>query len=106
MTETKIYVGLNDRTTLEQRFETEKYVKILKEVCKSYHTAFSFSVSQGGYFHENGEYTQENTLVLSLVDADPVIIEEISKDLCAFFHQESVMVTEAPVSMRFVKETL
>ena len=44
MTETKVYVGLNDAFTLEQRYETEKYTSLLKKVCFSYHVPFSFSV--------------------------------------------------------------
>ena len=68
--------------------------------------AFSFCVQQGGYFHEDGRFTQENTLVLSLIDADSTTVNKIAKDLCAFFHQESVMITESPVSMHFIRETI
>ena len=106
MIETKIYVGLNDSETKTQRLETEKYVSTLKNVCRSYRVAFSFVVEQGGYLHENGSYTEENTLVLSLIDTDETIINEIAKDLCVFFHQESVMITVNPIQVYFVKETL
>ena len=54
MTETKIYVGLNDSETRRQEFETEKYASILKTVCRSYHVSFSFALVQGGYIHEDG----------------------------------------------------
>ncbi|MBR6005870.1 MAG: hypothetical protein IK063_06575, partial [Clostridia bacterium] len=60
MTESKIYVGLNDCETLTQIFGTEKYISVLKNVCRSYGVPFSFSVEQGGYIHEDGSYTQEN----------------------------------------------
>ncbi len=106
MTETKIYVGLNDSVTMTQRFETEKYISILRNVCLSYHVAFSFSVDHGGYIHEDGRFTQERTLIISLIDAEKEIVEEIAKDLCVFFHQESVMVTEEHVQVYFVRETL
>ena len=106
MTETKIYVGLNDSETLKQKHETEKYINVLKHVCFHYHVPFSFSVEQGGYMHENGQYTQEQTLVLTLTDVRKEIIEEIAKDLCVFFHQESVMITEGSVRACFIKETL
>ena len=106
MTETRIYVGLNDSETLEQKFDTDKYVSILKKVCKSYGVAFSFSVQQGGYLHEDGRFTQENSLVLSLIDTDKTTVNEIAKDLCAFFHQESVLITENAVRAYFVNETL
>lgn len=106
MTETRIYVGLNDAETREQKFETEKYMSILKNVCKNYHVAFSLDVEEGGYFHDDGEYTEETSLVLILIDADPVIVREIATDLCVFFHQESVMVTESLVQACFIRPTV
>ncbi|MBO4575318.1 MAG: hypothetical protein J5708_08365 [Bacteroidales bacterium] len=106
MIETKIYIGLNDATTKQQKHSTETYVDIMKYVCKSYHVPFAFSINEGGYFHENGDYTQERILLISLMDADKQKAESIAKDLCAFFHQESVMVTESVVSVSFIKDDL
>ena len=106
MTETKIYVGLNDSESMKQEHETEKYVKILKNVCYNYHVAFSFSVVQGGYIHEDGQYTQETTLVLTLIDTDNETVNEIAKDRCVFFHQESVMITESKIRAYFINERL
>ena len=106
MVETKVYVGLNDADTLEQKFETKKYISILRSVCFSYRVPFSFSVMEGGYFHENGDFTEENTLALSFFDVDRVVVEEIARDLCAFFHQESVLIAESTTTTRFVHEEL
>lgn len=106
MIETKIYVGLNDSVTKTQVFDTGTYVNILKTVCCAYKTAFSFDLIEGGYIHENGEYTREKTLVLDLIDVDRDVVNEIAKDLCAFFHQESVMITEGEVRTFFISETL
>ena len=44
-------------------------------------------------------------------DAQPLnvseqTVTEIAKDLCAFFHQESVMVTFSPVKVVFIQEQL
>lgn len=106
MTETKIYVGLNDSETLKQEFETPKYISVLKNVCKSYHVPFSFSLAQGGYIHEDGRYTEEQTLVISLIDGEKEVINEIAKDLCAFFHQESVLITEGKVRSYYVNHSV
>ena len=106
MMQTTIYVGLNDQETGIQKFDTEKYLSILKNVCRSYRVAFSVQVINGGYFHEDGRYTEENTLVLTLVNVEEETVIEIAKDLCAFFNQESVMVTSAPSSVIFVKEKI
>ncbi len=106
MTKTEIYIGLNDQDTKEQKFETSKYVSVLKNVCIIYRVPFSFSVIEGGYIHQSGEYTQERTLVLSLIGVERAVIEEIAKDLCAFFHQESVLITAGDVEAYSISEKL
>lgn len=106
MVETKIYVGLNDLTTNTQLFENEKYIRILRNVCYSYKVPFSFSVQEGGYIYESGEYAQETSLVLTLIDVEKSVVNDIAKDLCAFFRQESVLVTESRIRSYFVRESL
>ena len=56
--------------------------------------------------YENGEYARENSLVLTLIDVEKSVVNDIAKDLCAFFHQESVLVTESQIQARFIRETL
>ena len=82
MVESKIYIGLNDLSTNTQLFENEKYIRVLRNVCYSY------------------------SLVLTLIDVDKAVVKDIAKDLCAFFHQESVLVTESHLQAHFVRETL
>ncbi|MBR6352063.1 MAG: hypothetical protein IKR93_07045 [Firmicutes bacterium] len=106
MTETRITVGLNDQYTKKQKFEESKYISILKRICYIYKLPFSLRIENGGYFHENGEYTEENSLVLTLVDADTGVAEDIARDLCAFFNQESVMMTRSQVETVFIQEKL
>ena len=106
MTEHRIYVGLNDSQTRQQRFDTDRYKGILKDVCRSYHAAFSVAIEEGGYYHDDGEYTEETSLVLALIDTDPVIVREIAKDLCVFFRQESVLVTETLIGGQFIREEI
>ncbi|MBQ9827696.1 MAG: hypothetical protein IJM62_03330 [Lachnospiraceae bacterium] len=106
MQEIKIYVGLNDSESLDQKFDSSVYISLLKNICFAYRVPFSFNMVEGGYFHENGEYTQENTLVLTLIDVDGEVAEEIAKDLCAFFHQESVLMTASDLKAVFIQEKL
>ena len=106
MIETKIYVGLNDSESYKQEHDTEKYISVLKNVCRSYHVAFSFTKAEGGYFHDNGQYTQETTLIITLLDVDSNTVNEIAKDLCSFFNQECVMIEECEVKAYFVSEKI
>ena len=104
MKESNIYIGLNDSETRQQKYDTEQYMTTLKEVCKGYHVAFSVSREEGGYFHDDGEYTEETTLVLSLIDVDKEIVRKIAEDLCRLFHQETVLVTESHIDANYIRE--
>ena len=104
MIETKIYIGLNHKETKRQEFDSEKYVSILRYVCFSYHLPFSFCFQEGGYFHENGDFVEEKTIVLSIIDMPADTINEMARDLCAFFNQESVLVTQGEVKRYFVSD--
>lgn len=106
MTETKIYVGLNDLSTNTQLFEHETYMSVLRNVCYAYKVPFSFHVQDGGYICDNGDYVRESSLVLTLVGAEAAIVNDIAKDLCAFFHQESVLITENEIRAFYVREFL
>lgn len=106
MVERKIYIGLNDLTTNTQLFENEKYIRVLRNVCYSYRVPFSFNVQEGGYLYENGDYARETSLVLTLIDVEKAVVNDIARDLCAFFHQESVLITENQLQAYSVRETL
>ena len=104
--EAKIYIGLNDSETKQQKFETGRYISTLKYVCRSFGVPFSFNVVDGGYIHDNGEYTEEKTIVLTFIDQPQETVDEIAKDLCVIFHQESVLVTTDRVHVRSICERL
>ena len=104
MIETRIYVGLNDADTKAQKHETREYIS-MKNVCRNYHVAFSMDIEQGGYFHDDGEYTEETSLILVLVNPDRNTVREIAKELCTFFHQESVLVTEDHMDGYFITQS-
>ena len=106
MLEARIYVGLRDKDSHEQRYDTEKYKSLLKEVCKNYQTPFSVQVIEGGYFHDDGSWVDENTLLITLIGTPENIVHEIAKDVCTFFRQESVMITSNPVHSFSVRENL
>ena len=106
MIEARIYVGLRDRESHEQKFDTEKYKSILKNVCKNYQAPFSLQVIEGGYFHDDGSWVDESTLLITLIDTPQKKAYEIARDVCTFFHQESVMITCTPMFRFNVRDGL
>ena len=93
MLESRIYVGLNDKDTREQHYNTEKYKEMLKEICKDYRAPFSVTVMEGGYFHDDGSWVGENSLLITLLGVPKKTVYEIANDVCKAFHQESVIIT-------------
>lgn len=104
--ETKVYIGLNDSETKEQVLETDHYVSILKKICQAYGVPFSFNVVEGGYMHDDGEYTEEKSIVLTFIDVKQETVDEIAKEACILFHQESVLITVDQIHARSVRESL
>lgn len=100
--ETKVYVGLNDSMTRKQEHDTGSYVTILKKVCVDHGVPFSFDVINGGYIHDDGEYTEEKTIALTFIDVERETVESIARDLCALFNQESVLVTTGLVKTQMI----
>lgn len=78
----------------------------MKRACVQYGVPFSFDVINGGYIHDDGEYTEENTIVLTFIDVSQETIDEIAKDLCVFFRQESVLITTSAIQARTIREVL
>ena len=104
--ETRVYIGLNDLETKDQKLETDRYVSILKKICQAYEVPFSFNVNEGGYMHDNGEFTEEKTIVLTFIDVKQETVDEVAKEACVLFHQESVLVTVDQIHARSIRESL
>ena len=101
-----ISVGMNDKDSHEQRFDSEKIVKLAHNCCRAYGCAYSTSLIDGGYIHENGDYVVEKSIAITLIDPEEAVVEELAKDLCAFLHQESVMISVDEVTNYFLCESL
>ena len=104
--ESQIYIGLNDSETKQQKLATDRYAAILKEICRDFGVPFSFNVIDGGYIHDNGEYTEEKSIVLTFIDLPQETVDKIAKEVCVLFHQESVLVTTERIRVRSIRERL
>ena len=54
-------------------------------------------VIEGGYFHNDGSWVEENSLLITLIGIPRKTVYRIAKDLCTLFNQESVMITGTSV---------
>ena len=104
--ESQVYIGLNDSETRQQKFETGRYVTILKDICREFGVPFSFDIQEGGYIHDDGEFTEEKSIVLTFIDVPQETVDRIAKEACILFHQESVLVTTDRIRVRSIREVL
>ena len=90
-----IYVGCNDNVE-EAR---DKVSQVLSE----YEIGFSVIPIVGGYVHQDGTYSYENSILISMVaeEFNTTLIAEILKGA---FNQESVLIAEKEVVSNFVKD--
>ncbi|MBO4357048.1 MAG: hypothetical protein J5813_02625 [Candidatus Methanomethylophilaceae archaeon] len=93
MLEARIYVGLRDKDTHEQHYDTERYKEMLKEICLKYRAPFSVQVMEGGYFHQDGTWVDEYSLLITLLGTPRKTVYNIANDVCNMFNQESVIIT-------------
>jgi len=53
---------------------------------------------------KTGNMPEKQVLCLLFIDVEKAVVNDIAKDLCAFFRQESVLVTESEIQAYFVSE--
>lgn len=102
--ETQVYIGLNDSKTREQELDTDDYISTMKDVCREFGVPFSFDVVEGGYIHDDGEYTEEKSIVLTFIDVPQNTVDAIAKKACGLFNQESVLITTDHIRVRSIRE--
>lgn len=102
----EICVGFNDGDEKIQKYSEETYEKIITNVCKGYKVCYSISKMSGGFIHEDGTFVKENSACIMLIGVTDEQVEEIAKDLCAFFNQASVMIIKSDVSVTFVSDSI
>lgn len=92
MLESRIYVGLLDKDTREQMHDISDYKLRLREICKAYKAPFSVTFMEGGYFHDDGSWVEENSLMVTLLNVPEDTVYAIASGICEEFHQESVII--------------
>lgn len=89
----KIYIGMNDKDTLQQLCSTEDFINIVKGICEDYQIAFSMDEQIGGYMMANGTFITERSLILSITGFDETQILQLAESLRVILNQETILVT-------------
>ena len=97
----KLYIGLNDKNTLEQIIDTQKAIEIICNIIKEYKKGFSLVQQKGGYMMESGQYVFENSLALSIFEINEKQLFNFCDIFKKVFNQESILIVEITESPLF-----
>lgn len=97
----KLYIGLNDKNTLEQIIDTSRAVEIVRNTMKDHKKGFSLVEQKGGYEMESGAYVFENSLALSIFEISQKQLFQFCDIFKKAFNQECILVVEITESPLF-----
>lgn len=84
------YIGLNDKVSQTQLYETSHYIEVLRNLLDSDEVEnYTYEIVQGIY-----KGIKENTIKLELIDDGQGLSQEVLESIKYLFNQECILVTE------------
>lgn len=95
-------VGLNDKDSKIQKIDSIEAYKIVENtLLNNGLSGYTIYQGKGLYKHENGEITQENTLIIEVLFATDDVINKIIKILKQVLNQESILKQVQEITISF-----
>ncbi len=95
-------VGLNDKDSKIQKIDSIEAYKIVENtLLNNGLSGYTIYKGKGLYKHDNGEITQENTLIIEVLFATDDIINKIIKILKQVLNQESILKQVQEITISF-----
>lgn len=95
-------VGLNDKDTKLQRIDSIEAYKIVENtLLNNGLSGYTIYQGKGLYKHDNGEITQENTLIIEVLFTTDEVINKIIKILKQILNQESILKQVQEIELSF-----
>lgn len=92
MTKYTLTVGLNDKDTKTQIFDTTTAFGIVENTLRSYLDGYTIYTTHGGYKHEDNTFITEQSIRVEILFATDLIIRHIVNTLKQTLNQESIAV--------------
>lgn len=95
-------VGLNDKDTKIQKLDSIEAYKIVENtLLNNGLSGYTIYQGKGLYKHDNGDITQENTLIIEIIFTTEEIVDKIIKILKQVLNQESVLKQVQEITISF-----
>ena len=84
-------IGLNDKDTHIQKFDTITAYKLIEDIIKEYNKGYTMYETKGGYMHEdNIHYVQETSIRVEMLFISELEVRIIADRIKASLNQESI----------------
>lgn len=95
-------VGLNDKDTKIQKIDSIEAYKIVENtLLNNGLSGYTIYQGKGLYKHDNGDITQENTLIIEMIFTTEEIVNKIIKILKQVLNQESILKQVQEITISF-----
>ena len=88
-------IGLNDKDTKVQKFDTITAYKLIEQTLKQYTDGYTIYETHGGYKHDNGiDFVSEHSIRVELSIVTDIMVRTICNTIKAptMLNQESILV--------------
>ena len=92
MTKFNLTIGLNDKDTKTQLYDDITAYKIVENILKQYLDGYTILKAFGGYKHDDGTFTQKNSLRVELLFTTALQVKIICDNIKEQLNQESIAV--------------
>ena len=97
-----LYVGLNDKDKKKQLITTANAKKLIKKTLfKNNVEGYTIYMANGLYKHDNGQITQEKTIIIELLYINNNILNIIIQELKKILNQESILKQIQKINVSF-----
>lgn len=90
MTKYILTIGLNDKDTYTQKYDTITAYKMIQNTLAQYTDGYTMYEAHGGYKHDNGTYINETSIRVELLFISEVQVRVIALALKQLLNQESI----------------
>lgn len=102
MTKYTIYMGLFDKDSKRQEYDTITAYKMVQQRATQLFDGATISEAKGIYKHDNGEVVVEPTIRIELMFADLETVKTFCDNLKGMFNQESVVLQVEEVNSMLI----
>ena len=99
--EYQVLIGCNDSQSHDEVVNEHELRELLSSFFARKKIDFSILSANGGYLHEDGRFTTENTLCVNIIGASDLDIFRLAKSLSMFMNQECVLIIRNAVKTEF-----